>query len=194
MCRNSPEILGDSWYRRQDLGHIFNSYTQNTSHFREKQDTKGSPQPHSTGEGCRKGWRCSGLLSTSRQSSHHLPQPLHHPWAPEGMLSPISASLVLLSQTKLCPGKVPQSGCLPKGCEVLADSLCLTVFPGEGWLQLYPRLWRVQPGVSNQGANLFLVLQAQTQTLWHALLSWGILAPPGAAPALHSFPSKPLEF
>lgn len=112
------------------------------------------------------------------------------------MLSPISASLVLLSQTKACPGKVPQSGCLPKGCQVVPEGVTATsnpgfcgvsikvitkvmeinlcfarvslllifplpdVFPGEGFLQLYPRLGRVQPGVSNQGANLFLVLQA----------------------------------
>lgn len=121
-----PEILGDNWHRRQDLAQIFNSYTQNTSRFGEKQDTKGSCQPHSTAEECRKGWRCSGLLSTFRQSSHHLLQPLCHSQAPEEMLSPISASLVLLSQAKFCPGKVPQSGCLRKGCEVVAEGVTAT--------------------------------------------------------------------
>lgn len=42
------------------------------------------------------------------------------------MLSSISASLVLLSHSKLCPGKVPVSGCLPKGCEVVAEGITAT--------------------------------------------------------------------
>lgn len=46
------------------------------------------------------------------------------------------------------------------GLAPFSYSLCLSVFPGQGWLQLYPRVGRARPGVSHQGASLFLVRQA----------------------------------
>lgn len=40
------EILGNNWYRRQNLNHIFNSYTQNIPHF--QRETRHQEQPSNT--------------------------------------------------------------------------------------------------------------------------------------------------